>query len=71
MIRYRIAWENAMQDPAPDEAELDAIYDWVDTYRWKTKMYITGTVRPAANPRAMFIPPRLLEEYKTRGIIKR
>ncbi len=70
MMRYRLAWENAMRDPIPDEAELDAIYQWVDTYRWKTKMYGTNEVRPAANPRAMFISPRLLEEYKSRGIVR-
>ena len=69
-IRFRIAWENAMQDPAPDEAELDAIYQWVDTHRWKTKMYGTDLIRPAHNPRSVFISPRLLAEYKARGIIK-
>jgi hypothetical protein len=69
-MQNRIAWENAMCDPVPDEAELDAIHDWVDTYRWKIKNDTTGIARPAANPRAMFISPRLLEEYKARGIIK-
>lgn len=69
-MQNRIAWENAMQDPAPDEAELDAIYNWVDTYRWKTKMYGSEEFYPAANPRAMFISLRLLAEYKARGIVK-
>lgn len=66
LMQERIAWENACQDPAPDDAELDAINSWVNTNR--------ASYRSNSKPvdaRAMFLSPRLKAEYQKQRLIRR
>lgn len=65
LIRARIAWENAMRGPTADAAEIDALGQWVDTHL----THVKGYSPPLSNPRAMFLPERLRQEYERRGLI--
>lgn len=66
LMQERIAWENACQDPAPDDAELDAINSWVNTNRASYRSN-SDTV----DARSMFLSPRLKAEYQRQGLIRR